>query len=520
MTLKRRDFVKNVSLASIATPFILKGMNFQTIGKELFTPSRSAEDRALIIIRLSGGNDGLNTVIPIDQYDNLIIQRPNIILPETSLLSLNDTMALHPVMSGMQSMFTQGKLSIIQNVGYPEQNRSHFRSMDIWNSGLMATDATTGWIGRNFDVQYPNFPTDYPNENYPDPFAISMGYEVAANCQGLMGNFSHTVDDPTGAYSVTQTTVPDDGTYFGDHMEYLTTIIAQTNAYGAQIQNAANAGNSLSTLYDDNNPLAVQLRNVAKMISGGLKTKVYILSIDGFDTHDSQVTSTDVTVGRHADLVKRLSDAISAFQDDLNLLGLEQRVAGMTYSEFGRQIASNASYGTDHGDAAPLFLFGACLNTPVVGANPIIGNQVVDQAGIPMQIDFRDVYASVLKDWFQVDPAQIQPLFEHQVTFYNLIGACNVGLNEKEVEKDTALLFPNPASAMTTLRFESKAETVRVVVIDFQGKEVLSFFEKKLDPMQHLVPLDVSPLPSGEYFVTIQKPSGNISVKLLKLNNL
>ena len=517
--MKRRDFVKNVSLASVATPFMLKGLQFQTIGKELFETPKSTEDRVLVIVRLSGGNDGLNTVIPLDQYDNLMIQRPNIIIPESSILTLNTNNGLHPVMTGMKNMFDQGKLSIIQNVGYPEQNRSHFRSMDIWDSGLITANASTGWVGRNFDALYPNFPTDYPNSTYTDPFAISMGYQVAANCQGLMGNFSHTVEDPTAAYNVASSNVVNDGTYFGSHMEFLATIIDQTNSYGAKIQAAANAGNSLSTLYDPNNPLAVQLKNVAKMISGGLKSKVYVLNIDGFDTHDSQVLSTDVTAGKHSELVKKLSDAISAFQDDLNLLGLEQRVAGMTYSEFGRQIASNASYGTDHGDAAPLFLFGSCLNSQIVGPNPVIGSQVVDQLGIPMQIDFRDVYASILKDWFHVDSTQIQTLFEHQVTFYNLLGACNVGLEENTLSKDIAILYPNPVYETATLKFNSENEWVKVDVIDFSGKTIDNPIDSIIEPGTHSIMLNLGHLQTGEYIISIQKQSGNQSIKMIKVKN-
>lgn len=172
--MKRRKFVKNISLASVATPFIFKDLNVQAITKKLFNYSKMAEDRVLVIIRLNGGNDGLNTVIPLDQYDNLVLQRSNVIIPEASILPITTEIGFHPVMTGMQSMFNDGKLSIIQNVGYPEQNRSHFRSMDIWSTGMLDVNETRGWLGRQFDNEYPNFPADYPNATYPDPFAISI----------------------------------------------------------------------------------------------------------------------------------------------------------------------------------------------------------------------------------------------------------------------------------------------------------------------------------------------------------
>lgn len=518
--MKRRNFIQSVALSSIGAPLLLKDFRFGAVTKQLFKPSRNAEDRVLVIVRLNGGNDGLNTVIPLDQYDNLMIQRSNIMIPQNQLLSLNATNGMHPVMTGMANMFQDGNLSILQNVGYPEQNRSHFRSTDIWSMGLMDPGATTGWLGRHFDHDYPNYPEDYPNATYPDPFAISMGYEVSATCQGLMANFSLTVTNPFDTVNLQESALLNDGTYYGAHMEYLSTMIAQANEYGAVVNAAANNGNTLSSLYDDNNQLAVQLRYVAQMISGGLKTKVYVVSVDGFDTHDEQVSDTDVTAGRHAELLKTLSDAIAAFQDDLNLLGIANRVAGMTFSEFGRQIASNASLGTDHGDAAPLFLFGACISSQVIGNNPVIGDQIVDQAGISMQIDFRDVYASVLKDWFGADPTDIQAMFEHTVNFMPVLDSCNLGLEDNSFAKTDILIFPNPCSEATSVRFMTASEKVTIQVRDMYNRLVLDVCSKQFEAGTHTIPLQLGDLASGEYLVTIMKPSGNFTERLLKVRHL
>jgi uncharacterized protein (DUF1501 family) len=145
--MKRRDFVRNLSLASMTVPFAFKNYNYEAISKTLFNVPKMAEDRVLILIRLNGGNDGLNTIIPLDQYENLLLHRANIIQPESSIISLNQTTGMHGAMTGMANMFNEGKLSIIQNVGYPEQNRSHFRSMDIWTSGMMDVNATQGCLG-------------------------------------------------------------------------------------------------------------------------------------------------------------------------------------------------------------------------------------------------------------------------------------------------------------------------------------------------------------------------------------
>lgn len=516
--MKRREFVKNVALISAGAPILLKEMQFQSIGKPIFGVAKSAEDRVLVIIRMNGGNDGLNTVIPRDQYSNLTIQRNNVLIPEASVLALTPEVGLHPKMGSMQTMYNDGKLGIVQNVGYPDQNRSHFRSMDIWSSGLIDTPPDTGWLGRHFDDDYPGYPTGYPTAACPDPFAISMGYEVSSTCQGVTSNFSQAVQDPFNVYNLAASGALNDGTYYGDHMEYITTLINQANAYGTQINNAANAGGASSIPYDNNNELAKQLEYVAKMIDGGLMSNVYILNVKGFDTHDSQVSATNTEEGDHADLLKEISDAVGWFQDDLAARNLESRVVGMTFSEFGRQVASNASLGTDHGDAAPLFLFGTCLNTSILGANPVIDNAISSQQGIPMQIDFRDVYASVLKDWFGVATAEIDSFFEHTVTYYPLVGGCGVGIEEEtDLAADQAMVFPNPAVNNAQLRFSAKNEWVKIDVFDINQRIVASLYDGNLQEGEHNMPMELSELAPGQYMISIQKESGNAHVKLVKV---
>jgi uncharacterized protein (DUF1501 family) len=517
--MKRRNFVQSVALSSIGAPLILKNFNFGAVSKELFETSKSAEDRVLVLVRLNGGNDGLSTLFPLDSYDNLALQRSNIIIPENQLLNITTTNAFHPSMTGMQNMFLDGKLGIIQNVGYPEQNRSHFRSMDIWTSGLMSPTASTGWLGRHMDDLYPGFPDNYPNATYPDPFAISMGYEVSATCQGLLANFSLTINDPFDTFNLQETATLNDGTYYGSHMEYLATMIAQTNDYGARVNAAANAGNTLSTMYDANNELAVQLRYVAQMISGGLQTKIYIVNINGFDTHNAQVVQGSPTTGNHANLLANVSNAIAAFQDDLNLLGIEQRVAGITFSEFGRQIASNASEGTDHGDAAPLFMFGTCISSGIIGPNPVISDQIVDQAGIPMQIDFRDVYASILKDWFEADPTTIQSMFEHTVNFIPVLDACNLGITEHDAAADI-MVYPNPCAESTTVRFTCLNEKVSVQVRDISGKLMIDVCSKTLTAGNHDILIETNDLASGTYMLSVFKQSGNFTKRFIKVKNI
>ena len=253
------------------------------------------------------------------------------------------------------------------------------------------------------------------------------------------------------------------------------------------------------------------------MISGGMKTKVYILNLGGFDTHDSQVSQTNTTEGEHSILLKKLSDALYAFQDDLQLLGLEERVAVMTFSEFGRKIASNGSFGTDHGDAAPMFLFGKCINSGIIGPNPQISNVIDSQAGVAMQIDFRDVYASILKDWFEVPISSIQNLFEHNITFLPVLSGCSLDLNEEEASDLKNIVFPNPTPSNCTLKISTSNERVEVLIYNLNGQMVKEIGANNLSAGTHLIPCETNDLIPGTYLIQVYKNSGNLSLKLQKI---
>ncbi|KAA3637667.1 MAG: DUF1501 domain-containing protein, partial [Bacteroidetes bacterium] len=432
-----------------------------------------------------------------------------------------DEVGLHPVMTGVQNLYNDGRLGVMQAVGYPNQNRSHFRSTDIWTSGSPANEYwTTGWMGRYFQNLYPEYPEGYPNDTYPDPFAITMGRTVSETCQGTATNFSLTLNDPFNLAPLTEGEpgeLPD--TPYGEELAFLRVAIAQSNAYGDTITDAANLGTNMVD-YPEGNDLADQLKNVALLIGGGLQTKVYIVSLGGFDTHANQVDAGDTGMGSHAELLQTLSDAMAAFQADLVAQGLDERVFSMTFSEFGRRIKSNESLGTDHGTAAPMLLFGSCVNPMIFGDNPEISPEVDNTEGVPMQHDFRDIYGSVLMDWFGVSETEVRDLLYDDFTYLPVLLGCSVNSTGPDLtaEMDLKLnCFPNPCRNNLNVTFESLDEWGRLSIFDAIGSELMTVFNRKMQPGSHNVNVDLHRLPAGTYFVRLQLGGNQKTKRIIKL---
>ena len=505
--MKRRNFLGSLGTA-VSIPMLLQGLRLSATPRSpFFNPYSPADDRVLVLIQLNGGNDGLNMVFPIDQYDKLAKVRANLLLPQDRILKVNDLTGIHPSMTGLYELFQKSQAGIVQSVGYPNQNRSHFRSIDIWQTASPANqDWNTGWLGRYFQSLAPDYPNGYPGPAFPDPFAITIGSTVSQTCQGTVTNYSLTLSDPNVLVKLTEskgTDTPD--TPYGLELDFLRSSILQSNAYATTITNAAKKGKNQVT-YPSNNGLATQLKNIALLISGGLQTKVYIAQIGGFDTHANQVDATDKTRGSHANLLGQLSAAIAAFQSDLKLMGLEHRVLGITFSEFGRQIASNASVGTDHGTAAPLFVFGSCVKAPVLGANPQIADRLSPQEGVAMQADFRDVYGSILKDWFEVPEAHIKSLIRPDFTYLPILKNCSLATPTREVYfKDIAAkVFPNPFTDTATLSFECPGGWTRISLYDALGSELMVLAEERMAAGEQTISFQASHLAAGNYYLRIQ----------------
>jgi uncharacterized protein (DUF1501 family) len=446
--MKRRSFLKTSSL--FAAPLLIKGIpvtgtpNTGNSMLDMLAQATYGCGKILVIVQMNGGNDALNMVLPLDKWTHLTNARANILMNQGDVLSLNNnsTTGLHPAMMEMKDMYNDGKLMIVQGVSYPNPNFSHFRATDIWFSASgSSTTLDTGWLGRELDVQYPNFPNAFPNTDMPDPLAIQIGSTLPFSLQGPGINMGYNVSNPTTLLNVINgITDPAPNNDYGRELSFLRLMKDQSNAYKTVIQTAYNVAQPQAATYPTSNSLADQLKIVAKLINGGLKTPIYIVNHpNSHDTHENQVDVNDKKLGTQANMFTILSKAISAFQTDLGLMGKANKVTGMTYSEFGRRIKSNASIGTDHGVAAPVMFFGAALNTnasAVAGtANPIPGmigtspnlplNATVNDQ-VPMQYDFRQLYASVMQDWLCLNAAQTDSVLGSAFTRLPIFAANSV----------------------------------------------------------------------------------------------
>ena len=414
--MKRRQFIRNTAIASTLYPLVSA---IQSCG------SPADKRQIIVVIQLVGGNDGLNTLIPLDNYKAFIKARPTLYIPEDRVLKIKDypNMGLHPALEGIKDMYENGLASFVQGVGYENQNYSHFRSADIYLTGSESDKALyTGWMARVLDKKFNNYPDGFPSKNNPDPPAIKVGETGTFLFQGKTMDLSIVLDPASNTCEISgneekTTMLPG---YAGQEINKIREILLQTDRYSGVIKQALQKQIYHSKQYPKlgENTLADQLKIVAKMINGGLQTAVYHVDLKGFDTHEDQVLKGDTTKGKHSQLLKKVDQAITCFWEDMEHMNMGHAVSGFVFSEFGRRIVSNASMGTDHGSSQPLLLFGSRIHRGVVGNNPSIPDSATGSDNLNMQHDFRSVYAAMLKNWLNVSdgdlntflPGNISPL--------------------------------------------------------------------------------------------------------------
>lgn len=511
--MNRRKFLYGSLPAGIMVPSFVNGMGFKAFesGHTFLNNillQGGDNDRVFVIIQLNGGNDGLNTVIPLENFDKYVNARKNIYIDESKVLRLNghNKVGLHPAMTGLQQMYNEDKLHIVQSVGYAQPNFSHFRATDIWMSASDSKQIlNTGWIGRFLDEAFPGFPAGYPNVNMPDPLAIQIGSVTSFTMQGPEQPMGMSISNPSNFYNlVNNQSDPAPNTYAGKELTYVREMSRQTQKFGDVIK-AANAKVTTQSTYPTGNSLAEQLKIVARLIKGGLKTKIYMVNYGGFDTHASQANVGDTENGSHAKLLGNVSGAIKAFQDDLKFLDVEDRLVGMTFSEFGRRVLSNASNGTDHGAAAPLFVFGKHVQSGVTGTTPIIPTNATVGDNIPYQYDFRSVYASILSNWLCVNSTILSRVMLKN--FQNLpltnVGTCSV-INPVGNAEQLVVAYPNPFHKTVTIQFKTMGGHTMVQVLDGAGRLVKIIFDRDFNEGTYRVDFDGEHLPAGIYYIRLQ----------------
>jgi len=349
--------------------------------------------RALVVIQLDGGNDGLNTVVPFadDDYPRL---RPKLHIAGDDLLKLDDRVALHPQMRAAKELFDDGRLAVVQGVGYPNPDRSHFSSMRIWHTANPAAAAgdAYGWLGRAADQELARL------GEAPDASLVFVGDDEAplalwarrAEAICLSNPDDLTLQSAPGKLALPQASAVDVRQFV-----YRQTLSAYESAEALARSGAPPKKSQPS--YPDST-IGARLSVISQLIKADCGARVYYATQPGYDTHAAQEYT-------HANLLRELSSALKAFLDDLRGAGLEDRVVVLAFSEFGRRAAENDSLGTDHGAAGPVFVAGAPVNGGLIGIAPRLDD--LADGDVQMTIDFRQVYATVLERWLGLPPVEI-----------------------------------------------------------------------------------------------------------------
>jgi len=543
--MKRRTFLKK-SISAASLPLVLQGLPMRAFADAFSKMAAlSNSDRVVVMIQLMGGNDGLNTLIPVQQYGQYKEFRPYISIPESGsrkyiLLNENDPpeqqLGLHPEMYHFKEMYDDKLVTIVQNVAYDNVDLSHFRGRDIWFSGSGANEYWhSGWMGRYLDSSYEGYPEEYPNEEMPDPLGLEFGYNMSLIYQreeGIPAGLA--ILDPetfnqlvSGAGVDPPEWLPD--SFYGDELQYLMDLELQSNQYAHRIKEVYDAGiNSPDVEYPEiypgeveegykKNDLSWQLQAVAKMISGGSKTRTFLVKLNGFDSHAEQVLENDSTQGVHAALLYHLSSAVKAFYDDLKDQGLDSKVVTVTTSEFGRRVYDNASFGSDHGTAAPQFVFGPLLKHRLLGNPPDLSD--LEDGNLKHEFDYRQIYTSLLVDWLGTPPEVI-----NDVRWSEFVGSrldlffTPDGIEESNGVGGTEefLVYPNPAVNSTNVKFSLKKKgPVELSMYDVKGRKVKTLISETKTEGEHTFPVSLLGLQPGYYLLRLRNGMKIQSKKLI-----
>jgi uncharacterized protein (DUF1501 family) len=400
MSISRRSLLKNgaaVVAVGLAVPPWLSKMVWADNGAAMNFHKDVPDDRILVVVQLTGGNDGLNTVIPYSN-SSYLTNRPNIGVADSQVIQLTDSIGLNPAMTGMKQLWDNKQLAIVQGVGYPNPNRSHFRSMEIWQTAEPDTMGTEGWIGRYLDAIRDGRASPLTGINIgteADP-ALSSAHAAVPTIQGL-ANFGviypSTPDGDARSAVLRQLQTAASGTPYGAFFQQTGTELYES----ADKIRIATAGYHSTVTYGTDG-FGKGMQEIATLISADMGTKVYYISFNGFDTHTNQVKRQPLLLGQ-------LADGLNSFMQDMAAQGKQDKVMVMCFSEFGRRVHENAGGGTDHGTASEMFIVGSGVQSGLYGAYPSLTD--LDQGDLKFNTDFRSVYATVLDRWMGADSERV-----------------------------------------------------------------------------------------------------------------
>lgn len=353
----------------------------------------NSEDRGeniLVVVQLSGGNDGLNTIVPFKNSEYRKA-RPTLGIPAADVLKIDDELGFHPSMTGFSELLEAGHLSVLQGIGYPDPNRSHFESMDIWHSCRRKTERReSGWLGRFLDASETtggDAPAIHLGEE-KQPLALAADRSRSPSIRSL-DRFRLQEGQAKELAATISELAAAERSSDQDLLSFVQSSTTTALSASRRVEQAVK--NYKTEIAYPENRLGEKLKVVAQLIDSGLHTRIYYVALDGFDTHSQQPDA-------HANLLKEFSSAVAAFLRDMSAHGHGRRVLVMGFSEFGRRVAENASDGTDHGAAGPMFLAGERVNAGLIGAHPSLAD--LQEGDLKHHTDFRQVYAAVLEQWF------------------------------------------------------------------------------------------------------------------------
>lgn len=524
-TWSRRSFLTSLGVAG-GVSMSLGGV---PLAADMLSPLQNMllncqEDRALVLIRLKGGNDGINTVIPLEYYDHYRNVRPTLGFQENELFNLNDKAAIPSYLqSFLEPMWAKGDLGIVTSVGYDDQNLSHFRSSDIWASGSDEDEVlNTGIFGRYFQSTNPDYLSNPPER----PLAIQIGGFSNLLFDGSFSegntNLAMSVTDPDQLYQIAKsgqlynaTDLPDD-CHYGAQIGYMRTVSNSVFSYAGKIKEAYDASEGQSSNNYQNDELGRQLSIVSRLIKGQLGTKIYMVQIGGFDTHANQKDD-------HQRLLTSVAANVKIFMDDLEADNMDKQVLAMTFSEFGRRIEENGSLGTDHGASAPLLFFGGEIGpSHFIGDMPNI-QQPDPYGNLPYQFDFRQVYATVLENWLGVDPSLVDDVMGG--TFPRIDDAiykCGLNVSTRNVAVnliDHHVRYGDGGEINIVYSLKG-ASQVKIDLFSISGQYVTTLSNGNRAEGQHFVPMGgfSRNLPAAQYIYQIQTTAfGNFSGKINRL---